>query len=376
MTILYMSKVLNHHQFPFVNELAKRFPGQVWYATIECVEQRRREMLFPEFQADWIFNLEAEQQKYRDLFLNADIVLCHDRDQYELIEKRLERQKLTFYFSERWFKTGYGKLRLLQPHMLRLCHLFKKLSKSEQFFFLAQGELAAVDFASLGIFKRKSFSFGYITNAEEHPYKTEVQLPEGKTNILWCGRFLSWKRVDKLVRAFINISQRHPNIHLTIVGNGPMRRQVEKLVQKCPRQITLHNFLPTATIRTLMNQADIYVLPSNGCEGWGAVVNEAMAEGCAIIGGDQAGSIRALVKEGVNGLLLHKGNVKEISNKLEALIESPDTLAQMKEAVKRTAQEWSPQNVCDRFLHLAQQIQSGKSPYIYHSGPFKIIRTW
>ena len=375
MTILYMSKVLNHHQFPFVNELAKRFPGQVWYATIEYAERRRRKMHFPEFQADWIFSLEAEQQKFRDLFLIAVVVLGHDRDQHELIEKRLERQKLTFYFSERWFKTGYGKFRLLQPHMLHLCHIFKKLSKSKQFFFLAQGELAATDFASLGIFKGKAFSFGYITNAEEHPYKTEVLLPKGKINILWCGRFLPWKRVDKLVRAFINLSQRYINIHLTIVGNGPTRKQIEKLVQRCPGQITLHDFLPTDTIRCLMNQADIYVLPSNGGEGWGAVVNEAMAEGCAIIGGDQAGSIKALVKDGVNGLLLRKGSVKEISDKLKNLIEAPETLVQMKKAAKQTAQEWSPQSVCDRFLHLTQQIQSGKSPYIYHSGPFKIIET-
>lgn len=373
MIILYVSKVLNHHQFYFVNELAKRFPGQVWYATVEYAERRRRMMHFPEFQADWIFSLESEQQRFQDLFLNADIVLCHDRDQYKLIEKRLERQKLTFYFSERWFKTGYGKLRLLQPRILYLCYLFKKLSKSEQFFFLAQGEFAATDFASLGIFKGKAFNFGYITNVEEHPYKAEVQLPKRKTNILWCGRFLSWKRVDKLVQAFINLSQRQTDIHLTIVGNGPMRKQVEKLVQKCPEQITLYDFLPTDTIRTLMNQADIYVLPSNGCEGWGAVVNEAMAEGCAIIGGDQAGSIKALVKDGENGLLLRKGNVKEISDKLEYLIEKPEVLAQMKEAVRRTAQEWSPQNVCDRFLHLVQQIQLGKSPYIYHTGSFKIL---
>lgn len=69
-----------------------------------------------------------------------------------------------------------------------------------------------------------------------------------------------------------------------------------KLISGYEDVITHQDFLPTKKVRSLMNQADVYVLSSSGTEGWGVVVNEAMAEGCAIIGSNQAGSIKTMIK--------------------------------------------------------------------------------
>lgn len=47
----------------------------------------------------------------------------------------------------------------------------------------------------------RMFNFGYVTSIQQNP-TTEYLLPQGKINILWCGRMLAWKKVENLVQAF------------------------------------------------------------------------------------------------------------------------------------------------------------------------------
>ena len=122
-----------------------------------------------------------------------------------------------------------------------------------------------------------------------------------------------------------------------------------------------------------MNQADIYVFPSNGREGWGAVVNEAMAEGCAIVGSNQAGSVKTMIKDKVNGLVLYRNDVDEIEEKLLYLIDNPIELSRLKSMSLDSIQKWSPENVCSRFVQVVNAISDHKSFDLYQEGPFKSL---
>ncbi len=138
--------------------------------------------------------------------------------------------------------------------------------------------------------------------------------------VLWVGRMLDWKRVDDLVRA----CRPHPDlkrvdfleesgerraesgvsknvklsscdsstlhsVHLSLYGHGPEEERLRKLAKNCPN-ITFHDFVPVEQVRDLMRVHDIYVLPSNGYEGWGAVVSEALTERMKVLGTVEAGS--------------------------------------------------------------------------------------
>ena len=122
-----------------------------------------------------------------------------------------------------------------------------------------------------------------------------------------------------------------------------------------------------------MNQADVYVLSSSGTEGWGVVVNEAMAEGCAIIGSNQAGSIKTMIKDKVNGLVLYRNDVDEIEEKLLYLIDNPIELKRLKYMSLDSIQEWSPENVCSRFVQVVDAIINNKLFDLYREGPFKSL---
>ena len=56
------------------------------------------------------------------------------------------------------------------------------------------------------------------------------------------------------------------------------------------------DFIPNDKVKELMNNADIYIFPSNGYEGWGAVVNEAMQSKCAVVASQETGAARSIIK--------------------------------------------------------------------------------
>ena len=73
--------------------------------------------------------------------------------------------------------------------------------------------------------------------------------------------------------------------------------------------------------------ADMFVLPSvirEFYDGWGMVINEAMSLGNPIITTDAVGSSLELVKNGVNGFVVKNGDLNELTNALQKLIENPN----------------------------------------------------
>lgn len=367
MKILYVAVSVNHHHVYLVDELYKRWPGEVLFAAKDTYEMRRRKMKFPDMDRSWIMKISDNERLFYSWFMTADVVICHDRSFYQLMRRRIENKKLSFYMSERWCKPPYGKLRLLRPNIFKIWYNFRKMFKTPYFYYLAQGIPAAYDFKSIGLGRGKIFSFGYFPSVEPHDNVMHL-LPEGKINILWCGRMLRWKNVDKLVKAFIKVSKIRQSIHLTIIGQGDQERLVRSLV-KDSDNITIMPFLPTDVVRSYMSDADIYVFPSSGAEGWGCVLNEAMSEGCAVIGAEEAGAVRSMLQDGVNGLILHNNTISEICDKLLYLIDNKSELSRLKvNALKSIRKDWSPYEASSRLLTVINAINSNQSYNIYKDG--------
>lgn len=377
MKILFVAQNIDHHKVPFVEELIK-YAGEenVRYATPVRIEQRRINMGFPVYEnMNWLLEINHSTQKeFEDWFGKSDIVICNIREYYQLMEKRLSQQKLTFYFSERWFKAGIGKARLLHPKIIHIVYRFRKLSAYPSFFYLAQGQYAADDFKSIGLCKGHIFNFGYFTSIKKS-ISVNRTLPTDKINILWCGRMMKCKRVDTLVKAFSDIIKIRKQVHLTIVGEGSQQKQIDRLIKKLPEgSVTRLKLLPTQQVRELMSEADIYVFPSNGFEGWGAVVNEAMAEKCTIIGSNKAGAIKTMIEHNKNGLIFSVGNHKVLERQLLYLIDNPSERKRLQQAAyKSITTEWSPENVCKRFLQVSNAIINNSSFRIYNSGAMKLL---
>ena len=95
--------------------------------------------------------------------------------------------------------------------------------------------------------------------------------------------------------------------------------------------------------------------------------------GCAIVGSNQAGSVKTMIKDNVNGLVLYRNDINEIQEKLLYLIDNPIELNRLKAMSLKSIQEWSPENVCSRFVQIVNAISNNKSFNLYKEGPFKLL---
>ena len=110
-----------------------------------------------------------------------------------------------------------------------------------------------------------------------------------------------------------------------------------------------------------MKQHDIFLFTSDSNEGWGAVANEAMSQGCVLVGSDAIGSIPYLVKDGENGCIFCSMDIESLYRTVSYLLDNPEE----RERISIRAQEdmrnvWSPAAAARNLLTLISGIQAGK----------------
>ena len=127
--------------------------------------------------------------------------------------------------------------------------------------------------------------------------------------------------------------------------------------------------MPPAKIRSLMERSDIYLMTSDNEEGWGAVVNEAMNAGCAVVASHAAGAVPYLLKHKENGLVFKSGDVKELTFFVKKLCTDRSYAAKLGLNAYRTINTvWNAKEAADRFLKTAESLNSGGT-YLYEDGP-------
>ncbi|MRU16101.1 glycosyltransferase family 4 protein [Roseovarius sp. A21] len=136
----------------------------------------------------------------------------------------------------------------------------------------------------------------------------------GAPRLVSIGRFSEQKGQLALIEAMARIVEDHPEAHLSLVGDGEMRPQIEAAIKAhgLGQNITLTGWLSEDDVRTELTNAQALVMPSFA-EGLPMVIMEAMAAGRPVIATYIAG-IPELVQPGKTGWLVPAG--------------APDALAQ------------------------------------------------
>ena len=374
MRVLYVTDIVSPHQLPLSRCLASELGESNfrYAATVPLTDERVKLGWNADEPEPWILRAgenETHRSQLEQWWDKADVVVCGMRRVVRFAD-RLRDGKLTFYDSERWWKPPIGIARLLHPCFAWMAARFCRLASSPWFHHLPMGVYAAADMDRLTAFHGRMWNWGYFTTL---PEPLPPCLGRNETlRVLWVGRMLSWKRVDTLVRAFGLLRRQNPKARLTLIGDGPCREKLERLVRELgiAGDVGFHPSVPVAQVRQQMRDAHVYVLPSNAYEGWGAVLNEAMSEGCAVVASEAAGAAKTMLRHGENGLLFPPGDCTQLGSLLVQLSADEPLRRRLAEAGQRTIVEcWSPPVAAQRFLSACDALLSDRPIPIYPGGP-------
>ena len=304
-------------------------------------------------------------------FVNeADVVLASGGSAVEkLIQRRIKAGKLLFRYSERVYKNARAeKQRLLRGIKYHLCNFPYK-----NVYLLCASAYAAADYAKTGNFVGKAYKWGYFPEVKRYADPDGLIANKEPNSILWVARLIELKHPEACLELAKRLKTDGFRFQLNLIGGGPLEQPLKARIEEASLGdcVQLLGAMSPEQVRAHMEKANVFLFTSDFNEGWGAVLNESMNSGCAVIASHAIGSAPYLVRDGINGYLYQNGNMEDLYSKVRSLLDAPESAAVLgKKAYKTLANTWNAETAAQRLLDLVQRILSGeKSPTPYEDGP-------
>jgi glycosyltransferase involved in cell wall biosynthesis len=182
-----------------------------------------------------------------------------------------------------------------------------------------------------------------IYNGTESPNEDVVKTPIDRAEfdfsvedfvVITVASLVMHKGHKSLLDAINILSKKYKRIRLLIVGEGPLKGELESYAKKLQISSRIVFTGLRKDVFSLLKLADLFVLPSTEREGLGVALIEAMAQGLALVG-TRIGGIPEIIENNVNGLLVAPGNPYELADAIKRLMTDRDKKERMANQGKR-----------------------------------------
>lgn len=364
MKVTFVSNYINHHQIPVSNELYARLGEEYTFIQTEPMEQERVQMGWNPDTASipYLCIFGENPEKAMNLIMESDVVIFGGTDEEKYIQPRLKAGKPVIRYSERLYKTGQWKF--ISPRGLKKKYEDHTQYRKAPVYLLCAGAYVASDFNLVRAYPGKKLKWGYFPEFSEQDVDKLLALKNsvhknGKIEILWAARFIDWKHPEMVVKLAQNLKEAKYDFHITMIGGGVMKEEIEHMVQCLGVEdcVTLAGFKKPNEVRTYMEKSDIYLVTSDRQEGWGAVVNEAMNSGCAVVGDVMIGAVPYLIENGVDGFIYKTRDLSSLTRRVQKLLDNPELICKAgRNAYQKIAQSWNAKVAAERLLELAEDL--------------------
>ena len=232
-------------------------------------------------------------------------------------------------------------------------------------FVLVTGTRGTKQYQNLGMPEELLFPFAYSVQSPVGLGRLGGMTTERGTGVrlLFVGKLVAREGVDLLLQALSGLSEQA--WALDVVGDGPLRPQLQQMAETCGIQDRVRwlGTLKNSEVPGRMREGDILVLPSR-YDGWGAVVNEALAAGARALVSDACGSADLLGTRRHLGKVFRSGSVRSLEQALEEmLLEGRTTPEARREIIEWAEGVISPRALTAYFLEiLASRGSSSRRP--------------
>lgn len=366
MTILFLSNFFNHHQLPLSDALWQQTGGQYTFVETEQMPPECRALGYPVLERDYVLTLWENEAEVIRRVEQADVVIAGSAPE-KLIRRRVRTGKMLLRFSERPLRRGLE----LHKYLPRLLRWHWRNPPGKPIYLLCASGYAAGDYAKFGLFRGKSWKWGYFPPFI--PYDLPRLMDEKNTEqILWCGRLTELKHPEAALRAARRLKQEGIPFTMQLIGSGEQEDMLKKRIieWKLEDHVRLSGAMAAEEVRKAMQRAGIFLFTSDAREGWGAVLNEAMNGGCAVTASFSAGAVPFLLQHGDNGLCYFREDQEAMVQCLRCLLQNPQEQRRLGMAAYETiASHWNAETAARRLLQLCQNILSGKDAAWVPEGP-------
>lgn len=373
MKIVFASNFFNHHQSALSAELYKLTGGEyVFISTSRMPEERRRLGYGREAVPDYVWYSYTSEEDYNKCLRainDADVLITGSAPEY-LLRERKKEGKLILRYSERPLKLGFQPIKYF-PRLLRWRW---RSPMHKPIYMLCASAYTAADYAKFGLFRNRCYKWGYFP--QTICYDVDKLMEQKRTevvSILWCGRMIDWKHPDDAIYVAEKLKAEGYRFNLNFIGTGAMEQQLEEMIRKKELTdcVSLLGSMSPEDVRRHMEHANVYLFTSDRQEGWGAVLNESMNSGCAVVASNAIGAAPFLIKDGQNGLLYTSGNVEMLYEKVRFLFEQPDLCSELgKNAYDTIAQKWNAEEAASRLIRLVTALmENEKGVELFDDGP-------
>jgi phosphatidyl-myo-inositol dimannoside synthase len=172
-----------------------------------------------------------------------------------------------------------------------------------------------------------------------------------------------YKGFDVMIKALPLIRARVPNAHWVLVGDGPLRGELQAMAgsQGVADHVTFAGALNDEERDGWLDRADVFAMPSRllpdgrGGEGFGIVYLEAGAHGLPCVAGNVGGSVDAVI-DGETGLLVDPTDHVAVADAIVELLLDPELRERLGEAGRARAERLSWAHMAGEVDALIEQV--------------------
>jgi len=182
--------------------------------------------------------------------------------------------------------------------------------------------------------------YGFDSTIRPEQVDTDLFQPRHRASvqpqIVIARRLEPGNGLTTALKAFALVKLKYPRAELTIMGDGPQREALERLVAtERIFGVTFTGEIDRTEVARRMAEADVLLNASN-TDGLPLSLLEAMTSGLAIVTTD-TGDIATVVRDRHNGLITPSYSAAALADRLNELVESPELVARLSDQAARSA---------------------------------------
>ncbi len=200
---------------------------------------------------------------------------------------------------------------------------------------------------------QKKTSVIYNPVNEEVFHHSEI-IPNREDRIVSVGRLFPQKNQQMMIRAFAKIADKYPDWHLVIYGEGPLRDNLESMVEELQLQDRV--LLPGRTENVIeeLRKSKIFCMSSD-YEGMSNSMIEAICVGLPVVTTEVSGTDE-LLRNSENGLIVKVGDLNALARALSHIIDNQELRSVMFKNNVSKASEFSINTIVDHWIQLIKII--------------------